>query len=189
MLGSTQVLYGGHALLLLKSVFVATSDSEEGTQLIAQLCPVTFPTTAGLGQANPVKTFADAVDVGTQSHKYGQQLASEHVASEAAVVVAAAVGVVLDAGELPAAPLEPPPDVGFDDLVALGIFPEAVLAGDGEVGVVPPVEPGTEVGGVPLDGKGTSGTAVVQIFPTSGIEQLHVVVTGIKVQAIPLEQL
>lgn len=178
MLGSTQVLYGGHALLLLKSVFVATSDSDEGTQLIAQLCPVTFPTTAGLGQANPVKTFADAVDVGLQAHRCGQQLASEQVASDAAIVVAAVVGVVLDVGELSAALLEPPPDVGFDDLVGIG-----------KVGEVPPAETGREVGTASLDGKGTSGTAVVQTFPTSGIEQFHIVVTGIRVQAIPLEQL
>jgi hypothetical protein len=176
-------------LLLLKFVFVTTSASDEGTQLITQICRVTCPTTAGLGQANPVKRFADAVDVGTQSHKYGQQLASKHKASEAAVMVGAAVGMVLDAGELPAAPLEPLPDVGVDGSVALGVFPEAVLTGDGKISEVPPVGPGTDVGGASLDCKGTSGTAVVQIFPTREIEQLHVVVTGIKVHAFPVEQL
>lgn len=42
---------------------------------------------------------------------------------------------------------------------------------------------------VPVGCNGTKGTETEQNCPTPGIEQLHVVVTGIRLQSIPREQL
>lgn len=79
MLGNTQVLYGGHATVLeRKSLSVTKADSDDGRQLILQTDCSAIPEVSGTRQAYPLKTFADVVNVGLQSHSAGQQLASEH---------------------------------------------------------------------------------------------------------------
>lgn len=92
-LGNVQVLYGGHPPELRpKPDSVTKADSDNGTQAICQILSVVLPiilVPTG-GQTYPEKRSAVGVSVGGQAHSFGQQLASEHVTPEAAVVCAAA---------------------------------------------------------------------------------------------------
>jgi hypothetical protein len=193
-LGNVQVLYGGHPPEMRPKLdSVTKADSDDGTQAIAQVeVAVIRPMTSvpGSGQAYPERRFATGVFVGGQTHLFGQQMVSEHVLPEAAVVCAT-TGTLLDAGVLPPEPLDAP-EACPDDLVAVGVLPEAPLAGDADGAEDTPVEPETEAELAevrPLVGKEVNGSVVEQRFPRSGFEQLNVVVTGMRVHKIPEEQL
>ena len=87
LVGNTQVLYGGHANgCVRKFVSVIKLDHDDGTQAISQV-PVN-----GTGQANTSRTVAAMVEAGLQSHPAGQQLASVHCVSGAAVVSVVGAG-------------------------------------------------------------------------------------------------
>lgn len=79
-----------------------------------------------------------------------------------------------------------------DDLMAVGVVPEVWLAGDADDAGDAPMELGTKAGLAevwpPFD-RGVNGSVAEQKSPRPGIEQLSVVVTGMKAQKMPEEQL